>query len=155
MKTLLAAAATLLLATPVLSTTLLAAPAVAACPNTGLKTVPVTLVTASGRHRYTLEVAATAEQQQCGLMYRKAMPKKVGMLFPFAQPRSASFWMENTPLPLDLIFVGPDDRVVSVSPGKPYSRDIIDSGGIAASVIELNLGEAARIGLKPGDLVQR
>lgn len=143
MKIFWAVAATLMLSTPV----------IAACPNAGLKTIPVTLVTATGKHRYKLDVAETPEEQQCGLMYRKAMPKTVGMIFPFAEPRSATFWMENTPLPLDLIFVGPDDRVVSVSPGKPYSRDLIESGGIAASVIELNLGEAARIGLKPGDRV--
>ena len=88
-------------------------------------------------------------------MYRKAMKRSVGMMFPFAAPRAASFWMENTPLPLDLIFVGTDDRVVSISPGKPFSRDLIDSGGIAASVIELNAGEAQRIGLQPGDRVEK
>lgn len=117
--------------------------------------MPVVLVTGKGRYRYALEVAATAEQQQCGLMYRKAMPRGVGMVFPFDEPRSASFWMENTPLPLDLIFVGADNRVVSIASGKPYSRDFIDSNGIAASVIELNAGEARRIGLKPGDKVER
>ena len=132
-----------------------AAPVAAACPNAGLATMPVVLVTAKGRYRYVLDVAASGDEQQCGLMYRKAMPRGVGMVFPFDRPRSASFWMENTPLPLDLIFVGADNRVVSVSRGKPYSRDLIDSHGIAASVIELNAGEAKRIGLKAGDRVER
>ena len=133
----------------------LAAPALAACPNAGLKTAPVTLVTAKGRFKYALEIAASAEEQQCGLMFRKAMKRSVGMAFPFDKPRQASFWMENTPLPLDLIFVGPDGRVDSIGSGTPFSRDIIASDGITAEVIELNAGEAARIGLKPGDKVER
>ena len=77
------------------------------------------------------------------------------MVFPFDPPRKATFWMDNTPLPLDLIFVGPDNRVLNVLPGKPFSRDLIPSAGITAAVIELNLGEAERMGLKPGDKVIR
>jgi uncharacterized membrane protein (UPF0127 family) len=134
-----------------------AAPALATvpdCPNHDLARVPVSFITAKGRFDYRLEVAATPAQQECGLMYRKAMPRAVGMDFPMSPPRSASFWMENTVLPLDLVFVGADGRVVHVGHGKPFSRDLIDSGGIAARVIELNAGEAARIGLKPGDRVE-
>jgi uncharacterized membrane protein (UPF0127 family) len=125
------------------------------CPNVGLKTETVTLVTAKGNFKYKLDIAATADQQQCGLMYREKMPQNAGMVFPFDPPRPTTFWMDNTPLPLDLIFVGADNRVLNVLPGKPYSRDLIPSAGPAASVIELNLGEAARIGLKPGDKVVR
>ncbi|WP_426165416.1 DUF192 domain-containing protein [Sandarakinorhabdus sp. DWP1-3-1] len=150
MKLLLAATAALLSAQA-----LLAVPAAAACPNVGLATESVTFVTAKGRRTYRIEVAATPAQQECGLMYRKAMRRNVGMMFPFDPPKAATFWMENTPLPLDLVFVGPDNRVINVAPGKPYSRDIIASEGIAASVIELNAGEAKRIGLKPGDRVRR
>lgn len=123
------------------------------CPNTGLARQPVTFVTGKGRFAYTLDVAATPAQQQCGLMFRTSMPRNVGMAFPFAPPRSLSFWMENTPLPLDLIFVGADGRVVSVGTGVPFSRDLIDSRGVAARVIELNRGQARRMGLKPGDRV--
>lgn len=124
------------------------------CPSQGLKQVPITLVTSTGRHAYRLEVAATADEQQCGLMYRKKMKQQAGMIFPFSPPRPATFWMENTFLPLDLIFVGPDSRVISVGNGKPFSRDMIDSNGVAASVVELNAGEAKRIGLKVGDKVE-
>nr|WP_310522790.1 DUF192 domain-containing protein [Polymorphobacter sp.] len=143
------------LLTMVFAAPVAAVSASAACPNSGLAVMPVVLVTDKGRYRYALDVAATDDQQQCGLMYRKAMPRGSGMIFPFQTPRSATFWMENTPLPLDLVFVGADDRVVSISLGKPYSRDLIDSRGIAASVIELNAGEARRIGLKPGDRIER
>lgn len=124
------------------------------CPNHDLATVPVTFHTAKGKFTYKLDVAATPAQQQCGLMYRKTMPRSTGMDFPMKPARSVSFWMENTVLPLDLVFVGPDNRVVSVGHGKPFSRDLIDSGGITARVIELNAGEAARIGLKPGNRVE-
>lgn len=133
----------------------LAAPAAAVCPNVGLKTETATFVTAKGKFKYKLDIAATGEEQQCGLMYRATMPKNAGMVFPFNPPRKSTFWMDNTPLPLDLIFVGADSRVLNVLPGKPYSRDLIPSSGEAAAVIELNLGEAARIGLKPGDKVIR
>lgn len=145
-------AAALLVAAPAAAVTAFGGPA---CPNLGLPTQTATFVTAKGKFKYTLDIAATAEQQQCGLMYRESMPKNAGMVFPFDPPRPAAFWMDNTPLPLDLIFVGPDNRVLNVLPGKPFSRDIIRSAGVTAAVIELNLGEAERIGLKPGDKVIR
>ena len=135
---------------------LLASPAVAApanCPNTGLAQRSVTFATAKGRFAYRLEVAATPAQQECGLMYRKTMPRSVGMDFPLDVARQAAFWMENTDLPLDLVFVGPDGRVVSIGRGVPYSKALIDSAGVTKRVIELNAGEAKRIGLKPGDRV--
>ncbi|MBC7506787.1 MAG: DUF192 domain-containing protein [Sandarakinorhabdus sp.] len=124
------------------------------CPNSGLSVHPVSFTTVKGRFAYKVEVAATPEQQECGLMYRKKMPRNVGMDFPFAEPRPATFWMENTDLPLDLVFVGPDGRVVSVGNGVPYSRALIESGGVTKRVIELNAGEAKRIGLQPGDKVK-
>jgi hypothetical protein len=144
----LAAAAMVMLATTL--------PAAAACPNTGLKTAPFVFVTAKGRFRFDLEVAATPRQQECGMMFRTTMARGSGMYFPFDTPKETAFWMENTPLSLDLIFLTTDKRVLSITAAaKPNSRMIIGSKGIAASVIELNAGEAARIGLKPGDRVER
>lgn len=134
---------------------LVASPVWAACPNIGLKREPVRFITAKASHEYSVERAATPDQQACGLMYREAMPRDVGMIFPFKPARTTAFWMRNTPLPLDLIFIGPDDRVVSIGSGKPYSDALIPSGGVTAAVIELNAGEAKRIGLKPGDRVER
>ncbi|MFZ4688650.1 MAG: DUF192 domain-containing protein [Polymorphobacter sp.] len=134
----------------------LAAPSMAAtCPNTGLQQQAAVLVTAKGRFKYQLEVAASVDEQSCGMMFRKTMKRTTGMVFPFVPARPASFWMDNTALPLDLIFVAPNDRVLSIGNGKPFSRDLIDSGGVTAAVIELTAGEAARIGLKPGDKVER
>lgn len=120
-----------------------------------LRRVPLTLVTATGQHRYSVEIAATPDQQQRGLMFRTRMTRAQGMIFPFVPPRPASFWMENTVLPLDLVFIGADRRVLNIAANaKPFSRDFIPSTGDAAAVLELNAGEAARIGLRPGDAVQ-
>jgi hypothetical protein len=114
----------------------------------------VTLMTDSGAHDYKLEIAASPEQQACGLMFREFMPRNIGMIFPFKPPRDTAFWMRNTPLPLDLIFVAANGRVISIGQGKPFSTDFIPAGGVTAHVVELNQGEAARIGLKKGDRIR-
>jgi uncharacterized protein len=134
-----------------------AAPALAAtpCPNTGLRTIKVVFETAKGRFAYRVEVAATSEQQACGMMFREVMAPGTGMSFPMQPPRATGFWMENTILPLDIIFVSPQGRVLNVRQGQPYARDVLASAGITADVIELAAGEAKRIGLKPGDRVKR
>jgi uncharacterized membrane protein (UPF0127 family) len=135
----------------------LAAPAASAasCPNTGLAREQVQLETALGRFRYTLERAVSSAEQACGLMYRESMPRGEGMAFPMVPPRQTGFWMENTLIPLDIIYVSPAGRVLNVVRGKPHSREVLESAGITGEVIELNAGEAARIGLKPGDRVRR
>lgn len=137
-----------------LAASLIAAPVIAACPNVGLKRQTVTLLADSGAHDFKLEIAASPEEQACGLMFREFMPKGVGMIFPFKPPRDTAFWMRNTPLPLDLIFVSASARVISIGQGKPFSTDLIPAGGVSAYVIELNQGEAARIGLKKGDRIR-
>lgn len=132
------------------------APAIAAtCPNSGLRIVPVTFQTAKGRFVYKVEVAATAEEQACGMMFRDRIAPGTGMAFPMQPPRATGFWMENTPLPLDIIYVSPGGRVLNVRRGQPYSREVLNSAGVTADVIELAAGEADRIGLKPGDRVRR
>jgi hypothetical protein len=129
--------------------------AATACPNAGLRTARVVFETAKGRFPYTVEVAATSEQQACGMMFRERIAPGTGMSFPMQPPREAGFWMENTLLPLDLIFVSPTGRVLNVRQGKPHSRDVLSSDGVTADVIELAAGEARRIGLQPGDRVRR
>ncbi len=122
--------------------------------QTGLATVPLTIQTATGKHRYTVEVAQSPQAQETGMMYRRSMPADHGMIFPFETARVLTFWMENTWLPLDLVFIGDDGKVVGIAAdAKPMSRDLISSQVPARSVLELNGGEAARIGLRPGDKV--
>jgi hypothetical protein len=117
--------------------------------------VPLTIETAGGRrHTYRVEVAATSAQQAHGMMYRTRMDPMTGMLFPLDPPRTASFWMENTLIPLDLLFIGSDGRIRNIVAGAvPRSRAPLSSVGPVAAVLELAGGEAERIGARPGDRV--
>ncbi len=139
-----------------------AAPGAAAAPaaeplvaNPPLPTVTLTLTAMGKPHRYRVEVARTTVEQARGLMLRKTMGRHHGMLFPVpAPPHEVAFWMEGTYLPLDIIFIAPDHSVRRIAANAvPFSRAEIPSEGPAAAVLELNAGEAARIGLKPGDAV--
>ena len=125
-------------------------------PQTGLKVVPLTIVTASSgkSHAYKVEVAQTEAQQAHGMMFRTAMAPNSGMIFPMHPPRTASFWMENTLIPLDLLFIGADGRIRNIiAEATPKSQAMLNSLGPVAAVLELKGGEAARIGAKPGDRV--
>lgn len=124
-------------------------------PNRGLARVPLHITTRTGTHRYTVEVARTAEQQAIGMMHRRSVPPGTGMLFPFSPPRPASFWMRNTLVPLDIIFIRTDGRVLNIeAEAVPLSETMRSSTGPAAAVLELAGGEAKRIGLAPGDRVE-
>jgi uncharacterized membrane protein (UPF0127 family) len=124
-------------------------------PQTGLKVVPLTIETAGGkRHSYKVEVAATSAQQAHGMMFRTRMAPMTGMIFPMDPPRQAAFWMENTLIPLDLLFIGSDGRIRNIiSNAVPKSRAQLPSAGPVAAVLELAGGEADRIGARPGDRV--
>jgi uncharacterized membrane protein (UPF0127 family) len=124
-------------------------------PQTGLKIIPLRIETSDGkRHQYKVEVAASAAQQAHGMMYRTSVPPKTGMLFPMDPPRMAGFWMENTLVSLDLLFIGADGRIRNIAAGAvPRSRATLYSAGPVAAVLELAGGEAERIGAKPGDKV--
>ena len=87
-------------------------------------------------------------------MYRTELGDFEGMIFPSAQPEPRSFWMKNTPLSLDIIFVGPDGRVLNIAANTtPYSLESVSSTGLASAVLELRAGRAAALGIKPGDAV--
>ena len=127
-----------------------AAPAVH--PISGLKVLPLTVTTASGAHVFQVELAASADEQSQGLMFRTAMGADEGMIFPMDPPRRASFWMKNTVISLDLIFIGPDHKVLNVAANAvPYDPTPLSAIGTTGSVLELNAGRAAQIGIKPGD----
>ena len=117
-------------------------------------TVPLTIATAHGVRRFAVETATTPEAQEQGLMFRRKMAAAHGMIFPMNPPRPATFWMKNTYLPLDLLFIGPDRRIVRIAAdAKPLSTDLIDCPEPVSAVLELNGGAAKRYGLKPGDRV--
>lgn len=123
-------------------------------PISGLAVIPLKVVTAKGPHTFQVEVAASEPEQARGLMFRNAMGADEGMIFPMIPPRDASFWMKNTVISLDIIFIGADHKVLNIAANAvPYDETPLPSIGRAAGVLELNAGRAAQIGLKPGDTV--
>lgn len=123
-------------------------------PESGLAIIPVTVTSGKNTHTFRSEVAATPQQQAKGLMFRKTLGPDEGMIFPRDIPSPARFWMKNTPLPLDLIFVGPDHRILNIGANAvPYALDGIESQGNVIAVLEIPGGRAAELGIKAGDKV--
>lgn len=122
-------------------------------PQSGLQVIPLTVKSANATHRFLVEVAASAEEQRRGLMFRTAMGPDEGMIFPNDPPQMRAFWMKNTVIALDIIYIGPDRRVLNIASGVPYSEESVPSDGPVINVLELNAGRAAALGIKPGDLV--
>lgn len=106
-------------------------------------------ITQGGKiHRFNVEVARTSEEQARGLMHRTSLPADGGMLFPFAKPKYASFWMKNTFIPLDIIFIRSDGSIDRIAENTiPESLEPVVSGGEVAAVLELAGGTAARLGI--------
>lgn len=117
-------------------------------------TSPLTIVTGSGEHSFIVEVADTDEVRRQGLMFREEMAADAGMLFVFEQAQVITMWMRNTPLPLDMIFLSSEGRVVHIAENTvPFSDAVISSRFATSFVLEVNAGVSARIGLKAGDRV--
>lgn len=123
-------------------------------PVSGLAVIPLTVTSASGTHRFRVEVAETPAEQAKGMMFRTAMAPNEGMIFPNDVPQVRSFWMKNTVLPLDIIYIGPDRRVLNIVRGEPYSEVSLPSAGPVVNVLEINAGRAEALGIKPGDRVE-
>src|SRR6266481_5631933 len=117
-------------------------------------TSELTIVSATGPHHFTIEVAETPAQMEQGLMFRRTMAADAGMLFNYKTPTVATMWMHNTLIPLDMLFVDAQGRVVNIRErAVPESLDVIAAAAPVRAVIELNGGTAARLGIKPGDEV--
>ncbi|MCP4330721.1 MAG: DUF192 domain-containing protein [Alphaproteobacteria bacterium] len=115
---------------------------------------PLTIETAAGKVDFTVEVATTPAQKMQGLMFRQSLPKDGGMLFDYGAPRSVAMWMKNTYIPLDLLFIGGDGRIVNiVERAVPHSLATIPSDGPVRAVLEVNGGTVSRLGIAPGDRV--
>jgi uncharacterized membrane protein (UPF0127 family) len=112
------------------------------------------LKTETGEHSFDVEVMTTHGERAKGLMFRRSLPERSGMLFLYDRPQAATMWMKNTFIPLDMVFIAEGDTVHRIeSNAEPFSTAIISSEGDIIAVLELNAGEAARIGLKRGDKV--
>jgi uncharacterized membrane protein (UPF0127 family) len=117
-----------------------------------LPTDPARLIaeTASGEKSFSIEVADDVGERSTGLMFRETMADDHGMLFVFEQTKPVGFWMKNTPMPLDLVFVGEDGVVTAIKPGEPFSEALITPGTPARFVLELKAGTASKAGIVEG-----
>jgi uncharacterized membrane protein (UPF0127 family) len=118
-----------------------------------LAPLPLTTVVIEADHGpviFKAEIAADPASQERGLMFRKSMPANTGMLFDFHSPHYENFWMKNTALPLDLIFIRPDGTISSIAPDAvPFSEVTIPSAEPVRAVLEINAGRAAALGIEP------
>ena len=115
---------------------------------------PLVISTSGGERSFTIEIADTGERRSRGLMFRREMAADHGMLFVFERTGRLGFWMKNTPLPLDLLFISETGEVRAILPGEPFSTAQIDPGEPARFVLELNAGTSAANGIAPGDKVR-
>lgn len=117
--------------------------------------VPLVIDTANGPQHFLAELALTPAQQRQGLMFRRHLAPDAGMLFVMPEPQIMHFWMHNTYIPLDMIFIAPGGRIVDYRQrAKPLSDAIIASRAPAIAVLEINGGTVDRLGIKIGDVVR-
>lgn len=113
------------------------------------------VVTKTGEKRFEVEIADDDRERALGLMFRRQMAEDEGMLFDFGTEQPAGFWMRNTYIPLDMVFIRRDGVVHRIETmTQPLSDDIIASRGDASACLELAGGAAGKLGLKPGDRVE-
>ena len=116
---------------------------------------PLRIVTAGGPRDFSVEVMRDDQQRARGLMFRRSLGADRGMLFDFKVEQPVMMWMKNTYIPLDMIFIARDGKIVNVAENtEPLSERTIPSGGPAWAVLEVNGGVAAKLGVKKGDRVE-
>ena len=131
-----------------------AAQASAPVAASGLPLVELQIRSGARTHRFNVEVASTAEEQARGLMFRHSLGDDQGMIFPFSPPRPASFWMKNTLIPLDMIFIRADGTIGRIAANTvPHSLEPVAYEEPTAAVLELRGGRSAELGIKAGDRV--
>jgi uncharacterized membrane protein (UPF0127 family) len=114
----------------------------------------IKIVSRTGAHTFSVELATNELERARGLMFRKELPDGYGMLFDFHTDQTTSFWMHNTYIPLDIVFIKGDGHILRIAENaKPLSDDLIPSGGPIRGVLEVIGGTAHRLGIAPGDAV--
>jgi hypothetical protein len=114
----------------------------------------VEIASKSGVHAFQVEMAITPEEKERGLMFRRELPEGHGMLFDFFVDQDVAFWMKNTYIPLDMIFIRADGRILRIAENaQPLSERNIPSGGAVRAVLEVIGGTARKMGIAPGDHV--
>jgi len=115
---------------------------------------PLIIETKAGRRAFKIEIADNPEERERGLMFREAMADDHGMLFVFDSQQEVGFWMKNTPMPLDLVFISENGTVRAVRKGEPFSEALISPSEPVRFVLELKAGTAAKNRIARGDKVR-
>ena len=114
----------------------------------------IEIISKTGVHAFAVELANNDDERSRGLMFRKELPEGRGMLFDFQQDRPVEFWMHNTFISLDMIFITGDGRILRIAEKtEPFSDRLIPSGGPVRAVLEVIAGTARKDGLAPGDRI--
>jgi uncharacterized membrane protein (UPF0127 family) len=122
----------------------------------GLEQVPLTVHSGSGLHRFIVEIARSPQEQETGLMNRQSLEPDRGMIFPYDPPQPVAFWMKNTLVPLDMIFIRADGSIARIAANAvPLSLEPVPSGEPIAAVLEIAGGRSAELSIRPGDTVDR
>lgn len=130
-------------------------PAPSPDPFPAMPQAEIDVETAGGTHRFRVWIAADDPSRTRGLMFVRKLSADRGMLFIFRAPQPAAFWMKDTYLSLDLIFIDPQGQVLNIArDARPFSLTPIESDGPVIAVLELAGGTAERIGLAPGDRIE-
>jgi uncharacterized protein len=116
--------------------------------------VPLTIHSTNGTHAFTVQVAATPEQQEHGLMFYRSLQPNEGMIFPYDPPQNVAFWMKNTLIPLDMLFIRADGTIARIVTAKPLDETAIPAGEPIVAVLEIRGGRAAELGIQVGDKAQ-
>lgn len=139
----------------VLFASVILAPPVTAQPQPTLPQSDLVITTAKGPQKFKVELADNDASRSRGMMFRTSMAPDAGMLFDFKNEQMASFWMRNTLLPLDMLFIKADGTILNIHQRAiPHDESGINSTGPVRAVLEVNGGTASRLGIKPGDKVQ-
>ncbi|HEX5237777.1 MAG TPA: DUF192 domain-containing protein [Sphingomicrobium sp.] len=115
--------------------------------------MPLTIHSRNGAHHFIVDVAKTGAQQERGLMFVKSLGGNRGMIFPYDPPQSVAFWMENTLIPLDIIFIRANGTIARITEGKPLDESQLPSGEPISAVLEIRGGRAHELGIRVGDKV--
>jgi uncharacterized protein len=114
----------------------------------------IEIATKGGAHAFLVEIAANDEERARGLMYRKELPEGRGMLFDFKREQEVGFWMKNTYIPLDMIFIQADGTIRRIASNtEPLSERTVSAGGPVRYVLEVIGGTARKLGIEAGDKV--
>ena len=116
---------------------------------------PLIIVTEDATHEFMVDEAKTLDQQARGMMFRESMEPDTGMIFEFEEPKVATIWMKNTSIPLDILFVRSNGKILKIEHShRPYTLRSASSEAVVAAVVELKGGESKSRGIRPGDTVK-